>query len=359
MRHLFRTAIQGFLVENHSMTVWRTRGFFLFVLCAAMAILGMYVVGDGGVGYLWIRLQFSVTLVFLALAAATLISAGQIDISSGAVLSFCGTMVLYASHMVGQDVPLYAILATTFLFSMLLYLLYAFAVVDWKIHPLITTLAAATALRGVSEIVYVGAQGVEGLRFLKPEGFQGALASLSDTHYDIARLLDSPSLYMVVILLAVAGMAYWRHRIPIGLHHVALGENPLASVRAGIDRRRVLLLAFCIAGVFVYLGWLNEFFAVRDAKWSVQDGRGNELMAIAAAVIGGTRIEGGRLEPLSVALAAMFITLTGGVAMQLDLPSETNYLVIGAALLLAILWDRKTEAKSDDGSYASVTSTVA
>lgn len=346
------------------MSRWFPRWLFLLVLCVAALCVGLYLAslrgGDfwgSGTKYVNLQLVRGVTLVFLALAAATLISAGQVDISSGAIIGACGMAVLYLSHARDGTMSLMFILAVVLALLMLLYFLYTLAAVR-HMHPLITTLAMVFMLRGLSELVNVGAQGVGGVEWLKLDGLTGPLASLSRQHADAASslaLLTTSWLYVAIMLLAVAGLCHWRYRSHFGLRHIALGENAFAASRAGGQRVPVLLMAFGIAGLLVGLGWLNEFFVVRNMNWSVQDGRGYELLAIAIAVIGGTRIEGGRFDPVSVALAAMFVSLAEGAVKQTALPSETSYLVVGAVFMLAILWDSKERLEVVNRARASVT----
>ena len=95
-----------------------------------------------------------------------------------------------------------------------------------------------------------------------------------------------------------------------------------------------------IAGALVFFAWLNEFFAVRIGSWNIDSARGYELFAIASAVIGGTRVEGGRFDPLSVVLAAAFVQLTNGIMHLTSLPSETSYLFTGLALAMVCFLDK-------------------
>ena len=71
---------------------------------------------------------------------------------------------------------------------------------------------------------------------------------------------------------------------------------------------------------------------VRQGSWNIDSARGYELLAISAAVIGGSRIQGGRLDPLPVFLAAGFVQLTHGITHLTSMPSEASYLFTGLAL---------------------------
>jgi D-xylose transport system permease protein len=126
-----------------------------------------------------------------------------------------------------------------------------------------------------------------------------------------------------------------------GRHVYAVGGNAEAARRAGINVARIRILVFSLSGLLAAIGGLIQ--ASRGAAAGVQTGGGTLLLeAIAAAVIGGTSLFGGRGRVWSALLGALVI---GSVSNGLDLigqPSDVKYMVEGMVLLGAVTVDSVT-----------------
>jgi D-xylose transport system permease protein len=127
-------------------------------------------------------------------------------------------------------------------------------------------------------------------------------------------------------------------RTRFGRYVYAVGGNAEAARRAGVNVTRIRIVVFALAGLMAAVGGL--MFVSRLTAASTQTGGGTFLLeAIAAAVIGGTSLFGGRGSVWSALLGALVI---GSVANGLDLlaqPPEIKYMVEGAILLLAVTID--------------------
>jgi len=142
-----------------------------------------------------------------------------------------------------------------------------------------------------------------------------------------------------VILLGLVILFQWlTTRTKFGRCVYAIGGNAEAARRAGIKVGRIRIYVFMLAGLFAAVGGLLS--VSRLAAASTQTGGGTLLLeAIAAAVIGGTSLFGGRGYVWSALLGALVI---GSVSNGLDLlaqPPEVKYMVQGAILLLAVTID--------------------
>lgn len=282
------------------------------------------------------------TCIYLALAAAVLISAGQVDISAGAMLNFAGLVAVYVSNVSRGALSLEIVALIVLSIIVASYCVYAELVVRPRsVSSLVLTLGASLVLRGVAELLLVGMQGTEPIYSIVNPGHLDHLevSPPSERAYEMS-MLSSRLLYAFVFLFALLAIGFWRYRTQRGLEHLAVGENELAALRIGVRRRAVLRRAFLMSGVLVFLGWVNEFFAVRGTGWSIDSARGYELEAITAAVIGGTLIAGGRFDPFSVTLAAVFVKLLESITPLSKLPSEVGYLAIGVGLVAAGLLER-------------------
>jgi D-xylose transport system permease protein len=142
----------------------------------------------------------------------------------------------------------------------------------------------------------------------------------------------------VILLGLVIAFSWLTTRTRFGCYVFAIGGNAEAARRAGIKISRIRILVFSLSGLMAALGGL--MYVSRLTAASTQTGAGTFLLeAIAAAVIGGTSLFGGRGTVWSALLGALVI---GSVSNGLDLqaqPPEIKYMVEGAILLAAVTVD--------------------
>jgi D-xylose transport system permease protein len=142
----------------------------------------------------------------------------------------------------------------------------------------------------------------------------------------------------VILLGLVFFFAWLTTRTKFGRYIFAVGGNAEAARRAGINVTAIRIWVFTLSGLMAAIGGL--MFTSRLTAASTQTGTGTFLLeAIAAAVIGGTSLFGGRG---SVWAALLGVLVIGGVSNGLDLmakPPETKYMVEGAVLLAAVTID--------------------
>lgn len=334
--------------------------FFILLLALYIKIVHQESGVSNYIAYLHQQCIRSMTYIYLAMAAGTLLSAGQVDISSGAVLNLFGMIAIYLSNFSegGYSVAIIALVILTFVLA--LYGLYSFVLTRWSLlSALILTLGAFFVLRGIGESLQIGMQGVGVLGpLLNPYNISELWVSPIPSERFESSLLSNPLFHAAGLVVTMVAMHLWRYNTRSGLHHVALGESGLAATRVGVNRERVLKIAFLIAGGLVFLGWLNEFFTVRLTSWSMQGANGYELLAIAAAVIGGTRIEGGRFDPISAALGGVFVKLVESLTPLIKgMPSEFAFLLVGGSLIVAASCDRSKQSDIDRKAQASLQQT--
>ena len=118
---------------------------------------------------------------------------------------------------------------------------------------------------------------------------------------------------------------------------VAYGSSPSAARLLGISQARAWLLAYGAGGLLAALAGLVELSQTGAMQSGM--GTGYELRAIAAAVIGGVSITGGRGNVLGVCLAALFLTVIHNGLVMWQVSPYQHALVTGALLLTAVLVD--------------------
>ncbi|MFD8951503.1 sugar ABC transporter permease [Streptomyces xanthophaeus] len=152
-------------------------------------------------------------------------------------------------------------------------------------------------------------------------------------------------LAVVLFLLALVLTDFVLRRTTFGRQVFALGGSVEASRRAGINVNRVRITVFAIAGTFAAIGGL--FWASKIAAANQSAGAGDLLMnVIAAAVIGGTSLFGGRGRTWNALLGVMVITsIQYGLALE-GIATPIQYMITGAVLLATVVIDsvtRKTQ----------------
>lgn len=146
-----------------------------------------------------------------------------------------------------------------------------------------------------------------------------------------------PWMFAVFVLFVVL-MDYLLTRTKWGRSLFAVGGNAEAARRSGINVRKIRMTAFMLCSVFAAIG--GVFSAARLASASQQAGTGDvNLNAIAAAVIGGTSLFGGRGSAWSALLGILVIQAISNGLTLLNLSSSLRYMITGAVLAIAVIVD--------------------
>ena len=146
-----------------------------------------------------------------------------------------------------------------------------------------------------------------------------------------------PWMFGLFVLLVVI-MNYAFTRTQWGRSIMAVGGNAEAARRAGINVKRIYMSAFMLCSTFAALGGVLS--AARLASASQQAGTGDvNLNAIAAAVIGGTSLFGGRGSAWSALLGIIVIQSIANGLTLLNLSSSLRYMITGAVLAIAVIVD--------------------
>jgi D-xylose transport system permease protein len=153
------------------------------------------------------------------------------------------------------------------------------------------------------------------------------------------------------LLLVVGGLLVWTYvakRTVFGRHVYAVGGNAEAARRAGINVPRIRIVIFMISGLMAGLGGI--VLAARLNSVDLNAGGGTLLIdAIAAAVIGGTSLFGGRGEIRDALIGATIISTVSNGMFILGYSNGTIFIVTGAILLLAVTFDtivRRAQVRS-------------
>jgi len=152
----------------------------------------------------------------------------------------------------------------------------------------------------------------------------------------------------VLLLLFIVIFSYVATRTPFGRYVYAVGGNAEAARRAGIDVDRIRIYVFMLSSFMA--GWGGIVLASRLRSVATNSGGGSlTLYAIAAAVIGGTSLFGGRGNVMSALLGALVVASVDNGMGLLGLSAGVKFIITGLVLLVAVLVDalaRRSRVKS-------------
>jgi ribose transport system permease protein len=284
------------------------------IVAALVALTTPRFLDPGNLGNL--ALQVSITAL-VAIGSTIVIFAGGIDLSPGSAIALLTMVFAVMVKMAGVPFPL-GILATLLL-GCALGAVNGAVTAYARIPSFITTLAALSAFKGLAFTLNNGSPVFQVSPLL--EGlFYG-------------RLLGVP-LPLAYVVLFFAAASYLMRHTRLGRSIYAVGGNPRAAHLSGIDVRRTQFLTFTIAGFMTAVGAI--LMAARLNSGSPNYGAGLELQAIAAAVIGGASLAGGRGHVVATLFGALTITIVQNGLNLNAVPTSLQAIVTGAIILVAV-----------------------
>lgn len=265
----------------------------------------------------------------MAVGATVVIISGGIDLSVGSIYALAGVTMSLVLRSVGPMAPVPTVvlgLAICTGVGLVCGLINGGLVVGLRVHPFIITLGTMWMLRGVAFV----ASHAESI--LTPESltrFAKAPLGLGGGLYPVPML--------AMIAAAVAGTIYLTRTV-MGRHVFAFGGNLEASRFAGLPLQRIQIGVFAVsgltAGIAAFLG--ASFYGSASSG----DAQGYELYVIAAAVVGGASLVGGKGSALGATLGALLIVLFRQSIRTLHLDQNYEWIVIGGAIIVAVVVDQ-------------------
>ncbi|TFE36803.1 ABC transporter permease [Paraburkholderia dipogonis] len=325
-----------FSIARHLGTVVRTLGIagVFIVICAFFSVSNdVFLTWDN-----WVNLlrQSAINAV-LALGATYVILAGGIDLSVGSVMAISGmvagslitTSSMQAGFIAGVVSPgsvLHSIPAAIFAglaTGIVLGAVNGLLVARLRLPPFVTTLGMLSMARGMT-LIYSDGRPVSDL----PDAFvwigAGSVGGIP---------------VPVLIVAAVFAVAWVVLRYtPYGRYVYAVGGSERAAKTSGVSTRTVIALTYVISGALA--GMAGLILTARTTAALPQAGVGYELDAIAAVVIGGTSLSGGRGTLFGTLVGALIIaTINNGMDLM-GVSSYYQQLLKGAIIVLAVAVDR-------------------
>jgi len=305
----------------------------LFILCIALSFLSdKFFTTANGINVLR---QVAVNIC-IATGMTLIVLTGGIDLSVGSVLALCGAIAagllkngiklpsadLYVGFTI-LGVVLVALITGSFLG-----LVNGLAVTKFKVPPFVATLAMLTIARGLT-MLYTGGHPISNLG----EDF---------AYIGAGSLIGIPVpvwIAAIVVLIAV----FITKKTKLGRYIYAIGGNETAAKFSGIRINRVKLIVYGMGAALAALGGIIVTSRLDSAQPNA--GVSYELDAIAAVVIGGTSLNGGKGSVWGTVIGAVIIGVLNNGLVLMNVSPFWQQVVKGGVILLAVIIDKMGDKK--------------
>ncbi|MBE9639793.1 ABC transporter permease [Salipiger mangrovisoli] len=262
-------------------------------------------------------LRDAATIGIAAWAATLIIIAGEIDVSTGPMVAFISVVLAY---LIQWGVPTVGAFVLAIVIGGLLGSIAGALRAYFDVPSFVATLGLWSALRGLS--LY----------------FTDALP-VSIGRNDIVDMLDRPifGLPPAAIIMMVLFAVFWfvSKRTAFGRSVFAVGGNAQAAFLSGINVRRIRVTIFVLAGMMAAISGM--LLLARLGSGNATAASGLEFDVIAAVVVGGTALSGGRGSMLGTLLGVLVITLIGNGLILLGINAFIQEVVRGIIIVAAVL----------------------
>ena len=301
-------------------------GLMLAVLCVVTALVNPAFLSAAT---LFDALRSLTVVGILGMGVLLVMIGGGIDVSFPAIAALSSYVSVKVFITLGWDGPLVALYGVAVILGLALGLLNGVLISAFRLPALIVTLATSSLIYGFN-LFFMGSQDL----FNVPSSI-GAFsrASLFVVTDQAGR---SWSLHPLVLLfLGVAAlMALFLSYTTAGRGIYALGGSREAAERVGLPVRRLELLVFATAGVLAAIAGMTQVVFFRNANPGALNG--SELDVIAAVVLGGVSVTGGKGTVGGALLGLTFVSIMTTSLIMLGIPAEWQKVFVGAALLLGV-----------------------
>ena len=258
----------------------------------------------------------------LALGVTFIIITGGIDLSIGTGMTLVAVMA--GVFIVYNGLPLPLGVALAVLFGAVIGATNGFFVAVLKIPSFIATLAMMMAAEGLALVI----SNARPIYFSGVDGY---------SHIALGALIPGvPNAILVFFGMALLGWFILTKTI-IGRYTFAIGSNEEATALSGVNVTKWTIIIYAVAGIFTGVAGVVLSSRLNSAQPAL--GMGYELEAIAAVVIGGTSLQGGKGSIIGTVIGALIMgTLINGLRIM-SIPQEWQQVAVGAVILVAVYLD--------------------
>lgn len=257
-----------------------------------------------------------------ALGLTFVIATGGIDLTPGLGMALTGVMT--ATFLTTLSLPVGLGILGGIAVGALIGLVNGTLVAVLKMQPMIATLAMMLVCGGLALVI----SGARPIYLNSVDGFRDLATG--------SVLFGVPNAVLIFFAAAlVAGLLLGKSIL--GRYALSIGSNEAATMISGIGVRKWKIIVYTLAGAFT--GLSGVVMAARLNSAQPATGQGYEMYAIAAAVIGGTSLRGGRASILGSVVGALIITTINNGMAILSVPDQWQKVALGCVVLLAVYVD--------------------
>ncbi len=278
-----------------------------------------------------------------AFGMTLIIIAGGIDLSAGTALTLCGTVLalqLKNSSVSATEPGFLTVLLIALLLTVatgcLCGLFNGLLISATRVVPFIVTLGTMTIFLGLGQIL-----AGESTIYAPRENIPGWLEHLCYTGSKLENYLI-PGLAIPTSVLLAGGLAILVDLLTrftvFGRNLFAIGSSESTARLCGINVPSSIVAIYTLAGFFIAIGGLLYYADVKNGNPS--DGSGKELEIIAAVVLGGGSLSGGRGSIFGTMIGALIITVIRSGCAQLSIPNTYTHIIIGMIIIIAVIVDQ-------------------
>lgn len=276
--------------------------------------------------------QVSVNMI-VACAMTMVLIIGGIDLSVGSVMAMSGMVSSYLSL---SGFPFAVCLLASLAAGALSGFVDGIILANADMPPFIVTYAMQSILRGMVYVI----TGAGTIRLTSTAYLAFGGSSLGP--------IPLPVIYMaVIIILSILLLSHSK----LGRHMYAIGGNPRAAQFAGIDTKQIKVLIYTLSGACAAMAGM--VLTSRNSSMQPGVGSGAEMDAIAAVVLGGTSMAGGRGSISGTILGAFIIGFINNGLNMLRMDSFYQYIAKGIVILIAVYMDYVKNQRLLKGSNAA------
>ena len=262
----------------------------------------------------------------IALGMTLIIISGGFDLSVGSMTAFAGGVAIFAMNSMGQDNPVGVLVGiiTAIVFATILGAFNGFLVTKWNIAPFIATLGTMSIYRSL--VIY----------FAKA----GNIESINSYYAKIGSgvILGIPVPVWLFFILAAALQVFLKNTRS-GRYLCAVGANDQVARYSAINVKFVKFIPYAITGFTVGISallWTSRLNCLNPSDCS-----GYELDAIAAVVIGGTPMTGGRGSVIGTVIGAVMLGIINNMLVLAGVSSYLQQAAKGVVIIVAVLLQYK------------------
>jgi len=266
-------------------------------------------------------------IAVIAIGQSIIILTGGIDLSVGSIVGFVG---IFGGLMIKSGVPIPIAIVILMVTGTLIGLFNGAFVSFGKVPAFIVTLGSMQIVRGITMMINSG----------RPvSGFPAELRLVTN-----AKILGVPvSILYVFILYAI--MITVMKKTRLGRWIYAIGGNANAAKLAGVKTNKIEMIAYGIGGLFAAIGGILLLSRLSYADPNA--GMGYELDAIAAVVIGGIALSGGKGTIGNTLIGALILGMLKTGLQVLNVPIYYQTVIIGITIIAAVFLDKSQERKAE------------